>query len=154
MSNQNGGEPQTLPTATIKERVNEYLFPDKDACTMIFEDPAGGKFQLMMGINVAVVINKMCERLVQQYHHAKPDKGIFFHQEPEASVFSSEGMRGHLGIQFSGGISRIIDVPTALALADLLKVQALPMLTESQRMAYNQRVAPLLVTPRHSIIKP
>ena len=153
---------ETLPTAVIADRVSEFLFLDRDRVKFIFRNEQDKKFALDFDIKVAVVLLRMCSRIIAQYHAAKPDKGAFFHgsiggdalESQEVSVSAFNELRGMVGIQFEGSISYLLSMDTALKMSQLLIQTVEHQETPDERKARLARNHPTIAVPRQRIIRP
>src|SRR5512143_4033641 len=145
---------ETMPTATIEDRVAEYLFTDEGRVTFVFKNPQSKRFALNFKTEMLVVLNKMCGAIMHQWHKAKPEAGTFCRNAGEATVSAFEQMRGVVAIQFDSDIAYVIKNETALELADIIYKTVEKHSTPEERAAMNQKKAPLIVQPRSRIITP
>lgn len=160
MENKNGSTPSqsdAIPTATISDSDDATkrasVGIEGDQCLMTLETPDGRKFALAFGIKVAAIMTRLCAKVIGAWHYK--NKGVLLMMPVnEASVSGSDEYRNHVAIQFELGIAYMLPTDHALTLSELLKNAALGQMTEDQRLAYNQKIAPLIVQPRHRLIKP
>jgi hypothetical protein len=147
---------EQVPTATIADRVIEYLYAEEGKAKMIFTNPTGAKFGLMFDTKILVVLNKMCGVLFQRWHKARPEEGMYFREAGEASVSAFSELRNVVGIQFDGDIVYTVPKDTALKLSELIVKTIEQMETpdeRSERLAHSHK-APGITIPRARIIKP
>lgn len=143
-----------MPTATIDDRVGEYLYPDEERAMMMFKNPDGKHFALKFDVKILVVLNKMCGVLLHQWHRARPDKGVFFREAGEATVSAFNELRGVVAVQFDGDIAHVIPTETALELAELLIRTVEKQETPEERRERLAKKHPTISVPRRRIITP
>lgn len=143
-----------LPTATIADRVAEYLDVSTGVCTMVFQNPQQKNFALNFETKLLVVLNKMCGHLLHQWHKARPDKGVYFREAGEATVSAFDDVRGMIAIQFDGDIAHLIPVETALKMVEIINSTVDKMSTEEEKAERNRRKHPTIIQPRSRIIQP
>lgn len=146
--------PESLPTATIADRVGEYLYPEESKAMMVFENPDGKHFALKFDVKILVLLNKMCGVLISAWHKAKPDVGSFFRQAGEATVIVSDEMRGMIGIQFDSDIVHVLPIHTAIEFIDLIEKQIERIETPDDRKSRLAKKHPSIAIPRQRIIRP
>lgn len=155
MSEPNGAGAPKLPTATIADddaAINRFTASRTgDDVLLIFENPDGSKFGLAFKMKIAAVLSRLCHTVVSAWHH-EHQGNLFIHPVAEASVSTTDDLRGHVALQFEKGIAYILPTSVALSLADLLTQTAMKTMTEDERVKHNQRKAPLIVQPRHRLI--
>jgi hypothetical protein len=146
---------ETIPTATIEDAVNQYLFADERQAKMVFVDQKGNKFGLLFDVEKLSLIDRMCAILVQRWHAAKPeDEGSFFRNIYNVSVSTSSQIRNVVGIQFDGGVGLVVPKETALELAELIVKKIEEMETPSERKERLAKKTAHIVVPKQRIILP
>ena len=146
-------EPQ-MPTATIGDRVGEFLYPEERRALMIFETPDKKQFALKFDIKILVVLNKMVGVLLHQWHKLNPAAGVFCRDAGEATTITSNDRPGIIGIQFDGDIMYALPIPTALELAELIVKQVEKIETPSERQERLAKKHPTIITPKSRVIMP
>jgi len=146
---------EVIPTATVEDRVDEYLYVDDEVGKMIFKNPTGAKFAIIFPVKMLPAVNVMCWHLMAEWHLARPDKGLFIRPAGEVKIHASDEHRGKVIMQFDNDIGHVLSAETALEVAKLLVQTVERTETEDERKARLLKKAPMLFRPsKPNIIKP
>ena len=154
MTDANGAaKPDTLPTATAADRVDEYLSVESGMATLVLVNPDKQKFAITCAMPMVATLSRMCGRLMQIWHVAKPEIGVFVRAAVKGTVSTSEEMPNKVGLSFDDDIVHVMDSATAHQFARNIITAVERTMTDAERLQMVTKKSRIIVPPRRSMIR-